>query len=69
MINFLNRRKDYIVKITDLKKIDDPEYVEVRAANKKEAMLMVSDVLIKCPIFGFKTINDFKLKCYKKRGY
>lgn len=66
MLNFFNKRKDYIVKIIDLKNIDDPDFVEVKASNKKEAMLMVSDVLIKCPMFGFKSINEFTLECYKK---
>lgn len=62
MIKLFNKRKDYIVEIIDNKKSD---FVQVKAKNNKEAMEMVKDVLLKCPIFGFNSINDFKLKSTK----
>ena len=63
MESIFNRRKDYIVAIISNKKL---EYVQVRAKNKKGAMAMVTDVLLKCPIFGFHSSRDFKLKYLKK---
>jgi len=62
MIKAFNKRKDYIVEIIDNEK---REFVQVKAKNKKEAMEMVKDVLLKCPIFGFNSINDFELKSRK----
>lgn len=62
MKRIFDKRKDYIVEIIDN---DKSEFVQVKATNKKEAMEMVKDVLLKCPIFGFNSINDFKLKSTK----
>ncbi len=61
-----NKIKSYVVKITF---IDRYEYVEVRARSKKEAMQMVEDVLIKCPIFGIKSRSEFSLSVKRYGGY
>lgn len=66
MSKIFNKRKDYIVGIISNNKT---ELVQVKAQNKKEAMEMVTDVLLKCPIFGFKTINDFELNCRRIRNF
>lgn len=66
MIKFFNKRKDYIVGIISDKKTD---LVQVKAQNKNEAKEMVADVLLKCPIFGFNSIDDFQLKCRKAKEW
>lgn len=58
-----DKRKNYIVTIiTKKNKLD----VRVKAENKKEAKEMVQDVLIKCNLFGFKSLDDFKFRCLRK---
>lgn len=58
-----DKRKNYIVTIiTKKNKLD----VCVKAENKKEAKEMVQDVLIKCNLFGFKSLDDFKFRCLRK---
>lgn len=54
------KRRDYIVSVISNDGVDD---IQVRANNRKEAMQMVEDVLLKCDIFGFKAIDEFDLKC------
>lgn len=58
-----DKRKEYIVTIITRK---NELEVSVKAENKKEAKKMVEDVLIKCNLFGFKLLNDFRLKCNRK---
>lgn len=62
MIKLFNRRKRYIVGISSNNRI---EFVEVKAKNKKEALDMVTDVLMKCSIFPFVSENEFELSCKK----
>lgn len=58
-----DKGKNYIVTIiTKKSKLD----VCVKAENKKEAKGMVQDVLIKCNLFGFKSLKEFKFKCLRK---
>jgi len=62
MLRIFNKRKRYVVAIiTDT----DVDYVETIATNKKEAMQIVEEVLLKCSIFGFKSKDEFQLKCKK----
>ncbi len=63
MIKIFNKRKDYLVTIIGNNNI---ELVEVKAKNKKEAINMVADVLMKCNIFPFISRNDFYLSCKRK---
>ena len=44
--------------------VDD---IQVKAKNRREAKQMVEDVLLKCDIFGFKSKNEFNLKCKRMR--
>lgn len=60
MLKVFNKRKKYVVAIITKNGID---YVETIATNKKEAIGIVTDVLLKCSIFNFKSREDFKLKC------
>ncbi len=60
MLKIFNKSKRYIVAIITKKGID---YVETIATNKKEAMDIVTEVLLKCSIFHFKSRNEFQLKC------
>lgn len=60
MLKIFNKRKRYAVAIiTD----NDVDFVETIATNKEEAMQIVSEVLLKCKIFGFKSNDEFQLKC------
>lgn len=65
MLNIFNKRKRYIIAIITKKGVD---YVETIATNKKEAKQIVSDVLLKCDIFNFKSSKEFQLKCKKMKG-
>lgn len=65
MLNIFNRRKKYIVAIITKNGID---YVETIATNKKEAKEIVSEVLLKCEIFNFKSKEQFELKCKKYKN-
>ena len=58
------KRKDYIVSVICNGGVDD---IQVKANNRKEAMQMVEDVLLKCDIFGFKSRNKFDLRCKRMR--
>lgn len=60
MIKILNKRKRYVVGISSNNKI---EFIEVKAKNKKEALSMVAEVLLKCSIFPFVSENEFELSC------
>lgn len=60
MINFFNKRKDYIAEITSKNRV---EFVQVKARNKKEAANIVSDVLTKCSLFPFISRNEFNIVC------
>lgn len=59
-MKLLNRKRRYIVGISSHNKI---EFIEVEAKNKKEALTMVTEVLIKCSIFPFISENEFTLEC------
>ncbi len=61
-MRIFDRRKKFIVGISSNNKI---EFIEVEAKNKKEALAMVTDVLIKCSIFPFVSENEFELFCRK----
>ena len=58
------KRKDYIVRVIFN---DQVENIQVKAKNRREAMQMVKEVLLKCDIFGFKSKNEFNLKCKRMR--
>ena len=58
------KRKDYIVSVICNGGVDD---IQVKAKNRREAKQMVEDVLLKCDIFGFKSKNEFNLKCKRRR--
>ncbi len=60
----LKKRKDFIVSVICNGGVDD---IQVKANNRKEAMQMVEDVLLKCDIFGFKSRNEFDLRCKRMR--
>lgn len=62
------KRKDFIVSVICNGGVDD---IQVKANNRKEAMQMVEDVLLKCDIFSFKSSDEFDLKVRKirKRRY
>ena len=60
----LKKRKDFIVSVICNGGVDD---IQVKASNRKEAMQMVEDVLLKCDIFGFKSRNEFDLRCKRMR--
>ena len=62
MLKIFNKRKRYVVAIITKKGTD---YVETIANSKKEAIGIVSEVLVKCEIFNFKNKNQFVLKCKK----
>lgn len=61
-MKIFNRRKRYVVGISSNNKI---EFIEVKAKNKKEALSMVTEVLLKCSIFPFVSENEFELSCRK----
>ena len=54
-MKIFNRRKRYVVGISSNNKI---EFIEVKAKNKKEALSMVTEVLLKCSIFPFVSENE-----------
>lgn len=60
----LKKRKDFIVSVICNGGVDD---IQVKANNRKEAIQMVEDVLLKCDIFGFKSRNEFDLRCKRMR--
>ena len=62
MLEKFNKRKNYIVRIISKGKRED---VQVIAENRKKATQMVMDILLNCNIFGFKSKNEFKLKCLR----
>lgn len=59
------KRKDYIVSVICNGGVDD---IQVKANNRKEAMQMVEDVLLKCDILGFKSSGEFELKVRKMKN-
>ncbi len=65
MFKIFNKRKRYVVAIITKNGVD---YVETIATNKKEAIDIVTEVLLKCDIFKFKSKNDFQLKCKRMKG-
>ena len=58
------RRKDkhYLITLIDDKKT---ETMQVNAKSGRLAKKIVSDLLIRCSLFPYKTKKDFKLKCKK----
>ncbi len=62
MFKIFNKRKRYVVAIITKNGV---EYVETIASNKKEAIDVVTEVLLKCSIFNFKNKSQFILKCKK----
>ena len=64
---FKRKNRTYIALII-YKKNNKNEIVEVMAKTKKEAYLIVEDILIKCDLFNVKTNKDFELKILKKGG-
>ena len=64
---FKRKNRTYIALII-YKKNNKNEIVEVMAKTKKEAYLIVEDILIKCDLFNVKTNIDFELKILKKGG-
>ncbi len=62
MFKIFNKRKRYVVAIITKNGVD---YVETIATNKKEAIDIVTEVLLKCSIFNFKNKSQFILKCKK----
>jgi len=65
MLKLFSKRKKYIVAIITKNGID---YIETIATNKKEAREIVSEVLLKCEIFNFKSKEQFKLKSKRIRS-
>ena len=61
---YVKKKKDFIVSVICNGGVDD---IQVKANNRKEAMQMVEDVLLKCDIFGFKSRNEFDLRCKRMR--
>lgn len=59
-MKIFNIRKRYVVGISSNDKI---QFIEVKARNEKEALGMVTDVLLKCSIFPFVSENEFELTC------
>ncbi len=59
-MKIFNRIKRYEVSISSN---NQTEFIKVKAKNKKEALSMVSDVLLKCSIFPFISENEFELSC------
>lgn len=62
--NMFRKRKDYIVRVIFN---DQVENIQVKAKNRREAMQMVKEVLLKCDVFGFKSSDEFELICKKER--
>ena len=60
--DMFRKRKDYIVRVIFN---DQVENIQVKAKNRREAMQMVKEVLLKCDIFGFKSSDEFELICRK----
>lgn len=60
----LFKNKEYMVTIISNNAKQD---VQVKAKNKKNAKAMVIDVLLKCDLFGIKSLENIKLKCERIR--
>lgn len=57
------RKTKYVVSmITKNAKID----VNIEALNKKEAIKIVEEMIVRCNYFGYKSLEDFKLNCRRK---
>lgn len=56
------QENNYIVGITAN---NSTMNIRVKALNKKKAKEMVQDVLIRCNLFGFNSLKEFKLTCLK----
>lgn len=61
----MRKMKNYIVSITTNK---TEMNINVEALNKNEAKDKIVDVLKRCNLFGYKSLNDFKLNCKRIRG-
>lgn len=64
MFNIKRKNKNYIVTIITRRKID---HIQVVALNKKKALNLTKEVLLKCDMFNYKSENDFKLICRKMK--
>ena len=60
----MRKRKNYIVIITTKK---TEVKVNTLATSKREAIDMVKDVLTKCDLFGFKSLDSFSFECYREK--
>ena len=61
---FKSKDKGYIVTIISN---NNKQEVQVKAKNKNSAKEMVINVLLKCDLFGIKSLDDIKLKCRRIR--
>lgn len=46
---------------------NNKQEVQVKAKNKNSAKEMVINVLLKCDLFGIKSLDDIKLECRRIR--
>lgn len=61
---FKSKDKGYIVTIISN---NNKQEVQVKAKNKNSAKEMVINVLLKCDLFGIKSLDDIKLECRRIR--
>jgi len=61
---FKSKDKGYIVTIISN---NNKQEVQVKAKNKNNAKEMVINVLLKCDLFGIKSLDDIKLECRRIR--
>ena len=61
---FKSKDKGYIVTIISN---NNKQEVQVKAKNKNSATEMVINVLLKCDLFGIKSLDDIKLECRRIR--
>lgn len=59
-------QKDYIVSIIAIR-TNTTIKINITAINKREAVKSIKDVIIKCNFFGYKSLNDFELKCQRTK--
>lgn len=63
---FFNKKNNYVVSICYNKKIED---IGVVAKNKKEAIRMVEEIILKCDMFSYIKNSNYKLYCKKVRKF
>lgn len=61
---FKSKDKGYVVTIISN---NNKQEVQVKAKNKNSATEMVINVLLKCDLFGIKSLDDIKLECRRIR--